>query len=137
MELTSHALEASGRMLNWSNFGYKLTFGIGALGMAGIAGGLFRDVVPLWCLILIAIAPLVIFLFFRHEYISARLVRVAHLIAVIWYLVATTFLVSVSAFNPEREGTWICMLSFLLVGCIPCIVVLYRITRGEYGPKEE
>ena len=114
-----------------------MTFGIGALAMAAIGGGLFRDVVPIWCSIVIAIAPLVIFLFFRQDYISTGIVRVAHLVAVTWYLAAATFLVSVSVFNPEPAGTWICMLPFLLVGCIPCAVVLYRIARGEYLPKEE
>ena len=74
-------------MLSWSNAKYKLTLGIGSLAVAGMLAELWRDVFPVWAALTIALLPLVVFVFVHPGGLPARLVRIAHIAASVWYVV--------------------------------------------------
>jgi hypothetical protein len=121
-------------VLSWSNAKYKLTLGVGGLAVAGMLSELWRDVLPIWVILVLALLPLVLFVFVHPGEMPARVVRVAHIAASVWYFaVAVGLLVALTTIQPLPRG-WPIYPLFVAVGAVPCGIVLYRATRGEYQP---
>ena len=55
-------------MLNWSLHGYKLTLGVGTLGLTGILSEMWVPALPFWIVISVVGPPLLIFVFADPEY---------------------------------------------------------------------
>ena len=123
-------------MLSWSDTKYKFTIGVGTLAIAGMSSELWRDVLPIWVLLVLALPPLTVFVFVHPGELSARLVRIAHVAASVWYLVVGGGqLVALSTLHPLPRG-WQVYPPFVAVGAVPCGIVLYRAARGRYQPPD-
>jgi sulfite exporter TauE/SafE len=119
-------------VLSWSNAKYKLTVGVGSLAVAGMLSELWRDVLPVWVALAIALLPLVAFVFVHPGELPARVVRIAHVAASVWYaVVAVGLLVALTTVRPLPRG-WPIYPLFVAVGAVPCGIVLYRAARGRY-----
>lgn len=119
-------------MLNWSNREYRFTLGLGSLALAAMLSGFWRDVLPAWSAVAIALLPLVVFVFIRPGELPARVVLVAHVLASVWYVVvAAGLLVVLSLAEPLPRG-WPVYQLFVVIGAIPCVIVLCRAARGRY-----
>jgi len=76
--------------------------------------------------------PLVVFVFVHPGELPARVVRVAHVAASIWYaLVAVALLFALATVQPLPRG-WPIYPLFGATGAFPCGIVLYRAARGRY-----
>ena len=121
-------------VLSWSNAGYKLTLGVGSLAVAGMLSELWRDVLPPWVALAITLLPLAVFVFVHPGELPARVVRVAHVAASVWYVVvAVGLLVALATVRPLPRG-WPVYPLFVVVGAVPCGIVLYRAALGRYQP---
>ncbi len=118
-------------MLNWSNSGYKLTVGVGSLVVAGLLSTLFDKVLPAWAVVLIALVPLVLFVFFRPGEMPDLVVQAAHIFAAVWYLVVVVGLLVMLAENRPLPRGWPVYPLFAAVGAIPCVLTLYRAACGD------
>ena len=124
-------------MLSWSNAKYKLTLGVGSLAVAGMLSELWRDVMPVWAILTIALLPLVVFLFIHPGESPARVVRIAHIVAAVWFVVvAAGLLVALATIQPLPRG-WQVYPVFVAIGVVPCGIVLYRVARGRYRPPDK
>lgn len=123
-------------VLNWTNSTYKLTAGIGTLAVAGMLSERWQRDLPFWGVLVISIVPLVIFIFFRPDELPDRVVRIAHLVASIWYFVVAVALLADLFAMPLRPRGWPVYPIFAAVGAIPCGIVLYRVILGRYGTRE-
>ena len=122
-------------MLNWSSWSYKLTLGVGALAVAGMLSERWRDVLPAWVAVLIAVLPLAVFVFVRPGELPARVVRVGQVAATAWYVaVAGALLVALFRTHPLPRG-WPVYAVCAAIGAVPCAVVLYRAVLGRYEPQ--
>ena len=117
-------------MLSWSNAKYKLTLGVGSLAVAGMLSELWRDVLPVWVALAIALLPLVVFVFVHPDELPTRVVRVAHVAASVWYVVVAVGLLVTLALASPLPHAWPVYPLFVAVGAIPCGVVLYRAALG-------
>jgi hypothetical protein len=120
-------------MLNWSTGAYKMTIGVGALGMAGIMADLWEKRVPFWFVATIAMFPFLVFLLVRPGELSDRFVRVAHAFASLWYIAAATVLAVVMFGAPTTELNRRLYLILIAAGYVPCAIVLVQVFRGRYG----
>jgi hypothetical protein len=119
-------------MLNWSDEWYKLTLGVGSLAVAGMLSELWGNVLPFWVVLTVALMPLLVFVFVHPGELPAGVVRVAHVSASVWYVaVAAGLSVALARAVPPPRG-WPVYPLFVLIGAIPCGVVLYRAVRGNY-----
>jgi hypothetical protein len=124
-------------MLSWSNAKYKLTLGVGTLAIAGMLSELWRDVIPIWLVVTIALVPLALFVFVHPGELPSRIVRVTHVIASVWYvLVACGLLVALASSQPLPRG-WPIYPLFAAVGAVPCSIVLFRSAFGKYEPSDD
>jgi hypothetical protein len=123
-------------MLNWSNTIYKLTLGVGALGMVILMRVLLIPVLPVWCALAIALLPVGVFLVFRPGIMNARIVRYAHVAASIWYLCTASFLVWGAVSSADPATGWVCAVPFLAIGLVPCFIVLWKVLQGSYEFRE-
>jgi len=119
-------------MLSWSNTGYKLTLGVGSLAIVGMLSELWRDILPPWAALAIALLPLVMFVFIHPGEIPPRVVLVAHVVGSVWYVVvAAGLLIALSRADPLPRG-WPVYPLGVVIGAVPCVTVLYRTARGRY-----
>jgi hypothetical protein len=120
-------------VLSWSNSGYKLTLGVGSLAIAGMLSELWRDVLPAWAALAIALVPLVMFVFTHPGELPVGIVLVAHVVGSVWYVVvaAGLLIVLLSRAGPLPRG-WPVYPLCVVAGAIPCGTVLYRAARGKY-----
>ena len=119
-------------MLSWSNTGYKLTLGVGSLTIAGMLSELWRDVLPAWAGLSIALLPFVLFVFVHPGELPTRIVGVAHVLAAAWYLVVAIGLAVLLTVTKPLPRGWLVAPVFLAIGAMPCCIVLYRAARGRY-----
>src|SRR5262245_42433889 len=111
-------------VLSWSNAKYKLTLGVGSLAIAGMLSELWREVLPVWVALAIALLPLVVFVFVHPGELPTRVVRIAHVAASIWYaVVAVGLLVALATVQPLPRG-WPVYPLFVAIGAVPCGFVL-------------
>lgn len=127
-----------GAMLKWSNTAYKFTLGVGGLAITGMMSELWQKVLPFWSIMIVALVPVVLFVFADPEDLPARIVRVAHAAGAIWYLLAAGGLLIALLLNakPLPRG-WPVYPLFVLPGAVPCVIVLYRMANGTYLPKSK
>ena len=112
--------------LNWSANAYKMTIGVGSLGFAAITSELWRPVLPFWVVLVIALFPLAAFVLADPQELPAPVVRIVQIAGSAWYLLAAIGLaVALLRAGPLPRGS-LCYFLLLLVGAIPCCVVLYR-----------
>ena len=86
----------------------------------------------------IALGPFVVFVFVHPGELPARFVGVAHVAASIWYvLVAVGLMVALAtAVRPLPRG-WPIYPVFVMIGAVPCVIVLYQWVRGRYPAPAE
>ncbi len=128
-------------MLDWSDARYKLTLGFGALGMAGAMAELWKNVLSVWIILPVVMLPLVIFVFIRPIDDSGRrftrFVRGAHVLGAAWYLACALTITIALANRPlQPAALWLLLAPLFLAGSIPCVLVLWRVMCGTYGPHE-
>lgn len=130
-------------MLNWSDGKYKLTLGIGSLGMAAIMSELWKPFLPVWFMLVVTLIPLVVFIFIRAGEMNPRIVRFAQRAASIWYLIAASVLTAALLTTARLPQGWVIYQSFVLSGSIPCWLVLFgrcgregHLDDGDENKKE-
>jgi hypothetical protein len=124
-------------MLDWSNTQYKFTFGIGSLATAGIISELWKPFLPKWVVMVIALLPLVVFVFVHPHEMPAKFVRAAHVFASVWY-VTTVISLSVGLYlTPVLPRGWFILPLFCTVGLIPSVLVLSQAIQGRYRLPSE
>ena len=124
-------------MLNWSNTKYKFTFGIGSLAMTGIMAELWKPILPFWVVAVVALLPLVVFVFVHPGEMPARFVRAAHVFASAWYVVTVVALSVGLCVAPKLPKGWIIFPLFCAIGLVPAILVLGQAVRGRYRLPNE
>jgi hypothetical protein len=125
-------------MLNWSNTKYKFTLGIGSLATTAIMAELWKPILPVWVIMVVALLPLVVFVFVHPDEMPARLVLTAHVFASVWYLLSAIALSIGLIIAPKLPEGWLIFPVFCAVGLIPCVLVLSQAARKRYGlPKEQ
>jgi hypothetical protein len=124
-------------MLSWSNAKYKLTLGVGSLGLTAILAEMWQGILPAWAAATIALLPLVVFVFVHPGEMPTSIVRVAHVAASLWYLIVAFGLLIGLAWTRPSPGGWLLYPVFVSVGAIPCAVVLSREFRGRYEPGDD
>jgi hypothetical protein len=126
-------------VLSWSDAKYKLTLGVGCLAIAAMLAELWQNVLPVWIMIVIALTPLVVFVFVQPRELPAKIVGVAHTAAAIWYVVVAIGLLVVVAATakPLPRGAWVVYPVFVGIGAVPCGIVLFRRASGKYPPPDK
>lgn len=102
-----------------------MTLGIGSLGMAGIMAELWKPILPVWCALGIALFPFTVFVMIQPDDYSARVVRSAQRTAAVWYLATTLVLLAALLIGGKLPLGWIIYEVFVLIGSIPCCMVLF------------
>ena len=125
-------------MLNWSNAQYRFTFGIGSLATTAIMAELWKPLIPIWVMLVVALLPVTVFVFVRPDEMPSGFVRAAHVFASAWY-VASVVALSVGLYlAPKLPNGWIVFPVFCAVGLIPALLVLSQAVRGRYRlPSEQ
>lgn len=122
-------------MLSWSNTKYKLTLGVGTLAVTGMLSELWRDELPVWVALTIALLPIVVFVFVHPGELPDRVVRIAHVAASVWYVVVAVGLLVALPTAKALPSGWPVYPLFVAVGAVPCGIVLYRAAHGRYQPS--
>jgi FtsH-binding integral membrane protein len=113
-------------MIAWSNTKLRFTSGIGALCTAGLLADVSRQTIPVWLAIMIALLPLVIFVFIRSDEMPRSVALPLQVFGSLWHLFLAVIL-SVAFFRlPERSRGWPVYFIGLAIGCIPCVIILWR-----------
>lgn len=114
-------------MIAWSNTKLRFTSGIGALCTIGLLADISRQKVPFWIALIAALLPLLIFVFTRPDELRRSIVMPLQVFASLWYLFLAVVL-SVAFFQlSERTRGWPVYFIGLAIGCIPCVIVLWRL----------
>jgi hypothetical protein len=119
-------------VLNWSKAKYLMTLGVGSLGVLGMLKELWGDVLPLWSALTIAQLP--VFVFIQPGELWAGGVRIAHVAASVWYIAVSVGLLIVIATIQPLPQVWLVYSVCVIVGAVPCGIVLYRAMLGSYQP---
>lgn len=117
-------------MPNWSATKYKMTLGVGTLGMAAIMGELWKSILPVWWALVIALLPILVFVFIHPGELNARLVRYAQMAASIWYLIVAVVLLAALLMSAKLPEGWLIFQVFVVIGSIPCWLVLFGRRAG-------
>lgn len=112
-------------MLNWSNGAYKMTFGVGALGMAGMMCSIIEPRPQFWLVLVAVFPPIVLVLFLNPAEVGARIARFAHLSAAVYFL-ASTALLFACYFSRVRDRTWWLIVLFQMPGTAASVLILFR-----------
>ena len=124
------------QMLSWSNTAYKFTLGIGSLAVAAMLADLTQAKLPAWIAIAAELLPFALFVFVRPEELPARAVRIVHVVASVWYMIATVGLLIMLAMSQLLPKGWPVYVVAALAGGVPCIMVLFKALMGTYGSSE-
>jgi hypothetical protein len=124
-------------MLNWSNTKYKFTFGIGSLATTAIMAELWKPILPIWMIVVVALLPLVVFVFVHPDEMPTGFVRAAHVFASVWYVVSVVALSVGLCLAPKLPNGWIIFPLFCAVGLVPALFVLSQAARGRYRLPSE
>jgi len=112
-------------MIQWSPTKLKLTLGIGSLGGVAILSELSQKTIPAWLAVGIVILPLAVFVFADPDDVPRFVARLLQIGASLWYLVVNSFLAAWLVSGGPKAGWWL-MLAFLVIGAIPCLIVIAR-----------
>lgn len=119
-------------MLSWSDIKYRFTLGLGSLATTAIMAELWKPTLPLWVILVVALLPLVIFIFVHPEEMPAGFVRVAHVFASAWYVLSVVVLSIGLWMAPELPDGWIFLLVLCSAGLAPTVYVLGLAILGRY-----
>lgn len=107
--------------LNWSDSAYKMTIGIGCLGILNFEHSLFGGVLPIWFQIIWTCAPIFIMVVSGMMGIHSKASQV---VASLIYLTTTAVLVPMATVLDQCPRGWQLFLAFLILGAIPCLLIL-------------
>jgi hypothetical protein len=114
-------------MIAWSTTQLKFTAGIGTLCVTALLADISRQTIPVWLAMSAALLPVVIFLLVRPDEMPRWVVLPLQVFASVWYLVLAVIL-SVFYFRmSERTQGWPAYFIGLMIGCIPCVIILWRL----------
>ena|SRR5215472_8450943 len=118
-------------MIAWTNTKLKFTSGIGGLCTVGLLAEISHRTLPIWLVMVIALVPIIIFVFVRPDEMPPSVVLPLQIFAAFWYL-ASSVILSVRFLRlTERGKDWPIWIIGLTVGAIPCIVILWRWLRPQ------
>lgn len=120
-------------MLKWSNGVLKLTFGVGGLAMTAVLSTIYDKItLPFWLLFILTFLPFMIFVFVKPgEQLPDKTVSFSHLSGVIWYVLCFFACIFLS-YNKLPVKEFVLYTVLMLVGLIPCLVVMKKYLAGEY-----
>lgn len=113
-------------MINWSMNKLKFTSGIGCLCMAGLLGEVYGKHLPFWTVMLVTMPPLVLFLFFQSDDFPVRWVKRFQRLGAIWYFTVAIGLTVLFLQQGHLTRGWPIFFVGLILGGIPCGIVLWR-----------
>ena len=120
-------------MIAWSNTRLKFTSGIGGLGTTALLADISNHTLPIWLVLTITLVPLTVFVFVQPDEMPRSIVLPLQIFAAWWYL-ALSAVLSVLFFRmTEREKGWPVYFIGLVIGAVPCVVVLWRWLRPQSG----
>ena len=117
--------------MNWSNAALKLTIGVGSMGATAILSDPLIDWVGIYGMITIILVPFSLLVFFKIGELADWMIKLAHLIAIVWY----SALVSFAVYIMQARGfqTSEAMIgAFMAVGFAPVIMVIWNMYKGKY-----
>jgi cellobiose-specific phosphotransferase system component IIC len=118
-------------MINWSNYAYKFTVGIGTLCLAALLAELWAKSLSVWVAIALAIVPIALFVVARPDDMPVALVRAAQVVASLWYLVLALSLGVLFLVHGKTNAGWPIYFIGLAIGAVPCLVVLWKTIVGH------
>lgn len=113
-------------MLNWSPIGYKMTLGIGMLGLTVMSAEMWQKEVDVWSLMAAIWAPIVVFVFVDAEQ-DTLFCRISQGVASAWYLGFATAIVFAYSTQNVVPPTWLIYALLVAWGAIPCVAAIYLI----------
>jgi predicted membrane-bound spermidine synthase len=123
-------------MLTWTPTKYKFTLGIGSLATTAIMAELWKSVLSIWVIMIIALVPLAIFVLLDPRTIPARVVVFAQVFASLWYVITVVVLTIGIIRGPELPDDWAIIPIFCAVGLVPCVLVIRDAIRGRHGAEQ-
>ena len=125
--------------MRWSDAALKGTLGSGGLGVLAVWIETVEPFLNFWVLFAAVMLPFIVLLFIKIDEVAPALARFAHTFAVIWYLMLVLASAVLIAFRgPQR--TDLLFAFFMLIGMIPCVLILRGLFRGDYrtiGPVDD
>ena len=117
--------------MRWSDAALKGTLGSGGLGVLAVWIETVEPFLNFWILFAAVMLPFIILLFIKIDEVTPALAKVAHAVAVTWYLM---LVLGSAAFIVLRgpQGTDLLFAFFMLIGMIPCVLILRGLIRGDY-----
>ena len=133
-------------MLNWSFVGYKMTLGIGTLGLCAMSAEMWRDEVDVIPMLAAIVAPLLMFLvaplfavLFGNAEKETLVGRLVQGLASAWYLAFASVVVGAYCTQKVVPPTWLVYSLLAAWGAIPCVAALCLIgsatIRDAVGPS--
>ena len=118
--------------LHWGLDRYTLALVIDSFGIAGMLAEGWRDILPPWLSVVIAVASPATFLLVKAIDIPDWVVALAHRAASIWFVAVSFGLLLVPVMNRQPlPGSWFAYAIFVAIGTVPCAMVFYRWTQGR------
>ncbi len=118
--------------MNWSNMALKGTLGAGSLVPVAILTDALEPYIGIWGIMALVLVPFTILVLVKiGEEIPARYVKLAHAIAVAWYIglvIATVAFMAIRGFI-ATDGL---LGFFLILGLLPCVAIIRDMARGRY-----
>jgi sulfite exporter TauE/SafE len=114
-------------MIAWSNTKLKFTSGIGALCVTGMLADLSQQKLSFWLVLIVAMVPLLVFLFIQPEEMRRSIVLPFQVFASVWYLLSAIILSVLFLVRGELPRGFPVYFIGLAIGCIPCVMVFRRL----------
>lgn len=111
----------------------KSTLGSGSLAQIAVLSIALKHYIGMW-IIALALVPLTILLMTKvSDAIPPRVVKIAHTVAVAWYVTLAIATVALSAAAMSIFTPAFALIATLLVlGLMPCVAVIRALWRGDY-----
>jgi sulfite exporter TauE/SafE len=119
-------------MIEWSENKLRFTSGIGALCTVGLLSELSRERLPVWIAVAAGLIPLLVFLFIRPGEMRRSIVLPLQIFAALWYLLLAAILTIMFFERGEMTQGWPVYFVGLVIGCLPCLVVLWRVFSPRF-----
>ncbi|MGI9410685.1 MAG: hypothetical protein ACR2OV_11465 [Hyphomicrobiaceae bacterium] len=119
--------------MNWSNMILKSTLGSGSLAQIAVLSIALKQHIGLWIIALVLV-PLTILLMTKvSDAIPLRVVKIAHAVAVAWYVALASATVAISATAMSIFTPAFALIATLLaLGLVPCVAIARALWRGDY-----
>ncbi|GAA6211791.1 hypothetical protein NBRC116602_15320 [Hyphomicrobiales bacterium 4NK60-0047b] len=117
--------------MNWSNVALKLTIGVGSMGATAILSDPLVEWVGIYGMIAIILVPFSLLVFFKIGELADWIIKLAHLIAVLWYIALVSFALYIMQAR-EFQSTDIMIGTFMAIGFAPIIMVIWNMYKGKY-----